>query len=112
MLGLKRLAVHLVNQHHFVAVCVFQRQAALVILNFVALHSPVLSREEYLDSAGINACIFEHWAERCSGPFSGADGLQAPGLADRPRLQQRSPVAGALHRDGHRDRLTALDIIQ
>ena len=99
----QRSAVHLVRENGAALECLVNRQAALVALLDVALHAAVEAAEDDVDRVGPDPCLLEQGRERHPGPPSGADRLGQPRLADRPRLEQRAAVAGALHRRGQLD---------
>ena len=100
VLGRQRRAVHLVGQQG--ALGVGRRYGALVALLGAALHAAVEPAEQHLHGLRAQAGLGQQRRERRARPLRGAHGLGQPGLADRPRLEQRAAVAGAL--EGHRQR--------
>ena len=89
-----------------------EREAALVGLLDVALHAAVEAREEHLHRAVEQPRLAEHVAQRHAGPLGGADGLEQPRLADRPRVEPRAAVARALHRHRARDRRPGAQVLE
>src|SRR4029450_10568651 len=78
------------------------REAALVGVLEVVLDAAVEPAEDDLLRLRGNTCLLEERPKRSTRPLGGADGTLEPGLADRPRLDERAAVAGALERHGHR----------
>ena len=102
MLGRKRLPVDLIGEQHLLAQSLGDREAALEGVLEVALDAAVEPAEDDLLRLRGNTCLLQKRRERSARPLGGADGTLEPRLADRPRLDQRAPVAGALERHGHR----------
>ena len=98
------LAVHRPGEQHALVQRVRDRKAALVALDLVRLHAGIEACEHRLERALSRARLLEQGAKRRPGPLGGADRLQEPGLAARPRAHARPTVAGAFHGHPPRDR--------
>ena len=59
-----------------------------------------------------HARLLEESAERRAGPLGGADRLEQPRLADRPRLVEHPAVARALERDRLRDARPDAEVVE
>jgi hypothetical protein len=59
--------------------------------------------EDDVDGTVLDPGVGEQQPQRDPRPLGGADGLDQPGLADRPGRQQGPPVAGAFQGDAQGD---------
>ena len=82
---------------------IVEREPALEALLLPGLHAAVEARED--DVRPARPGLVEERPERDAAPAARADRLLQPGLRDDVRLEQRAPVARALHR---RDELAGL----
>jgi hypothetical protein len=81
----ERAAVDLVSEQHLVAKRVGERQASFVQMLDVVLDAAIEPGEDDLDTPVEHSGLLEDRGERRARPFSGADGLREPRLADRAR---------------------------
>ena len=63
-------------------------------------------------ASGPTPASLEERRERRAGPLGGADRLDEPGLADRPRLESGAAVAGALERHRQRCARARAEVVQ
>ncbi len=112
MLRRQRGAVHLVREDGAALECLVHRQAALVALLDVALDPAVEASEDDVDCIAREPRLLEQGRERHASPPGGPDRLHQPRLADRPRLEQRAAVAGALHRRGQIDPWAHAELVE
>ena len=112
MLRRQRRAVHLVREQDLVAQCLLERNRALESLLLPALDPAVEPGEQHLDGAPGQPGLLEQRPERRTRPARCPDRLREPRLADRPRLEPRAPVPGALHRDRELDTGPPPELVQ
>ena len=74
--------------------------------------APFKIRVNAVNPVAAQTGFFENVSQRCTHPFSGADRLVEPRLADAPRRQKRAAVSRAFH--GHRQspRRSFFDLLQ
>ena len=94
----QRSAVQVVGEERIAAERLRERQRTPVTLLDASLDAAVEPGEDDLDRTLERFGLREQGGERGAAPASVADRLEQPGLADRPRLHSRPPVAGAFHR--------------
>ena len=87
MLGLQRLPVHLIDQHHLFAVGFLQVQAALVDLDLIPLDPLVGAGKNDVHRLVFDTGFIQDSLQRSAGPFGVADSLSEPWLADDTRIQ-------------------------
>ena len=112
MLRLQRSPVHRVGEQHLFAGRLGDGEAALVEVHVVVLDAAVGAGEDDLGALGAQAGLMQERGERCARPLGRADRLAHPGLADRAGRHEGASVAGAFHRDRHRDGRPGLDLAE
>ena len=112
MLRRERLPVHLVGQEHLVPQRLPEPEAPRVALGLAGLEPAVEPVEHDLDGVPRNACLLEERPQRRPAPPRRADRFGEPRLARRPRVEERPPVSGALHRRGELEHGPRAEVVE
>ena len=112
MLRWKRNAVDLVGQERVALEELSDRKAALVRLLLLTLDTAIESGEHRFDRVVAHTGFVEQVGYTHPAPPSGSDGFEEPGLAHDVRLDERTAVAGALHRHGSLEGRPSTKVVQ
>ncbi len=112
MLRRERRPVQLIGENAPRARRLVEREAPLVALLDLALHAPIEPGEDDIDRRASRNRLREQRRELDSPPQPRPDRPGQPRLADRPRLEERTAVPGALHRRRELDRRARAKLVE